>query len=205
MLFTETHIRGVFLIEPERQIDERGFFARTFCEHEFISQGLNPKITQCGTSFNSAQGTLRGMHYQVAPHAEEKLIRCPRGAIYDVVVDLRPDSSSLHQWFGVELTADHHRMLYIPAGCAHGFLTLADQTEVSYQMSEAYHPESARGVRWDDPAFDIRWPRRGVSVISARDREFPLLSERPSTARRSPPGVPGVSRVEFSHPTNISP
>ena len=177
MLFTEARIRGVFVVEPERHDDQRGFFARTWCEHEFAARGLNPRIAQCGTSFNHEKATLRGMHYQAAPHAEEKLVRCTRGAIYDVVVDLRAGSATLHQWFGLELTADNHRMIYIPEGCAHGFLTLADDTEVFYQLSEAYHPESSRGVRWDDPAFGIRWPRSGVSVISQRDREFPLMSE----------------------------
>jgi dTDP-4-dehydrorhamnose 3,5-epimerase len=176
MLFTETRIRGVFVIEAERRADERGFFARTWCQQEFAERGLNPRIAQCGTSFNPQQGTLRGLHYQAAPHAEAKLVRCTRGAAYDVVVDLRADSPTPHAWFGAELTAENRRMIYLPEGCAHGFLTLADDTEVFYQMSQAYHPGSSRGVRWDDPGLGIRWPH-GVRVISERDRRLPLLSE----------------------------
>jgi dTDP-4-dehydrorhamnose 3,5-epimerase len=156
----------------ERHPDERGFFARTFCANEFASRGLNPKLVQCSISFNARKGTLRGLHYQVAPHGEAKLVRCTRGAIYDVIVDLRANSPTLRLWIGVELTDQKRNMVYIPEGCAHGFLTLADESEVFYQMSEFYAPESARGVRWDDPAFRIDWPGK-VEVISERDRTYP--------------------------------
>jgi dTDP-4-dehydrorhamnose 3,5-epimerase len=163
------------VIEPERRADERGFFARTWCQQEFSARGLNPRVVQCGTSFNSRQGTLRGLHFQIAPREEAKLVRCTHGAVYDVAVDLRTDSPTFHEWFAAELTAENGRMMYLPEGCAHGFLTLADDTEVFYQMSQAYHPESSRGVRWDDPALAIRWPR-DVQVISERDRRLPLIS-----------------------------
>lgn len=173
VIFTETKLKGAFIIEPERLEDGRGFFARTFCQEEFKVHGLNPRVVQCNISFNKKKGTLRGMHYQVAPHKEAKLVRCTRGAIYDVIVDLRPDSPTLKQWVAVELTADNRRMFYIPEGFAHGFLTLEDDTEVFYQMSEFYHPECARAVRWDDPAFGIKWPTAGQRIISAKDRGYP--------------------------------
>lgn len=156
----------------ERHPDERGFFARTFCTNEFAIHGLNARIVQCSISFNRRRGTLRGLHYQAAPRAETKLVRCTRGAVYDVVLDLRGDSPTFRQWIGVELTEQKRNMVYIPEGCAHGFLTLADETEVFYQMSEFYALESARGVRWDDPAFRIDWPGK-VEVISERDRTYP--------------------------------
>jgi len=174
--FSTTTIPGVWLIAPEPRHDERGFFARTFCADEFAAHGLNPVLVQCATSFNRRRGTLRGMHYQAAPHEEEKLVRCTRGAIFDVVVDLRPASPTLYQWTSAELSADNHQMLYIPAGCAHGFLTLADGAEVFYQMSAAHHPESSRGVRWDDPLLAIRWPGEGPVVMSDRDRGFSLIT-----------------------------
>lgn len=158
----------------ERHPDDRGFFARTFCISEFATHGLNTKLVQCSISFNTRKGTLRGLHYQTAPHAETKLVRCTRGAIYDVVVDLRANSPTLRQWIGVELTEQKRNMVYIPEGCAHGFLTLAEESEVFYQMSEFYAPESARGVRWNDPAFRIGWPGN-VEVISERDRTYPDL------------------------------
>jgi dTDP-4-dehydrorhamnose 3,5-epimerase len=171
MLFNETPLKGAFLIEPERLEDERGFFARTFCRKEFEAHGLNPNIAQCSVSFNLRKGTLRGMHFQAAPHAEDKVVRCTDGAIYDVIVDLRPDSPTFTRWTATELTAENRRMFYIPAGFAHGFQTLQDHVEILYQMSESYHPESARGVRWDDPAFKITWPE-GPRTISDRDRSF---------------------------------
>ena len=174
MLFRESSIRGVFLIDPEPRADERGFFARTWCQREFEDHGLSLRIAQCGVSFNASAGTLRGLHYQSPPHAEEKLVRCTQGAIYDVAVDLREGSPTQYEWYAVELTAANHRMLYIPSGCAHGFLTLADKSEVSYQISQEFHLESSRGVRWDDPAIGIRWPRP-VRVISDRDRSLPLV------------------------------
>jgi dTDP-4-dehydrorhamnose 3,5-epimerase len=175
VIFTETKLKGAFVIEPERIEDERGFFARTFCEREFEARGLNARVAQCSISFNRKKGTLRGMHYQVAPHEEAKLVRCTRGAIYDVIIDLRADSPTFRQWVAVELTEDNRRMLYIPEGFAHGFQTLEDNTEVFYQISEFYHPESARGVRWDDPAFGIDWPPEDQRVISARDQDYCLV------------------------------
>jgi dTDP-4-dehydrorhamnose 3,5-epimerase len=167
--FDETTLNGAFLIESDRIEDERGFFARTFCRREFDARGLNSKLVQCSVSFNRKRGTLRGMHYQIAPNAETKLVRCTRGAIYDVIVDLRPGSRTFRRWFGIELTADNQRTLYIPEGVAHGFQTLQDDTEVFYQMSEFYSPEYASGVRWNDPAFAIKWPIANP-VISARDQ-----------------------------------
>jgi len=171
MTFHETKLRDVFEIHIEPKIDERGFFARSWCQKEFQGHNLNPKLVQCNVSFNSRKGTLRGIHYQEARHAEAKLVRCTRGAIYDVVVDLRPASPTYKDWIGVVLTAEERNMVYIPEGCGHGFLTLEDETEVCYQMSEFYSPESARGVRWDDPAFRIIWPA-AVEVISERDRTY---------------------------------
>jgi dTDP-4-dehydrorhamnose 3,5-epimerase len=173
MIFTETKIEGTFIVEPERLIDDRGFFCRSFCRHEFAQRGLNPEVAQCNISFNLFAGTLRGMHYQDAPHAEEKLVRCTRGNLYDVVIDLRGESPTFKQWIALELSAENWRMLYIPKGCAHGFLTLTDNTEIVYQMSEFYHPESGRGVRWNDPAFGIEWPEWNRVNISDRDRNWP--------------------------------
>jgi dTDP-4-dehydrorhamnose 3,5-epimerase len=172
MLFKETKIKGAFIIEPERFEDERGFFARTCCKREFEDHGLNSNLIQCNISFNNKKGTLRGMHYQCDPHAETKLVKCIRGSIYDVIIDLRPDSETYKQWFAVELNRDNYKMLYIPKNFAHGFLTLEDNTEVFYQMSASYHPECARGVRWNDPAFSIHWPAE-VSIMSDRDRDCP--------------------------------
>jgi len=171
MKFAETKIKGVFVIEPELIEDERGFFARTWCEKEFEEHGLIPSYVQCNISFNKNKGTLRGMHYQAEPWAEAKLIRCTKGSIYDVALDLRPESPSFKKWFSVELTAENRKMLYIPERIAHGFLTLEDSTEVFYQMSQYYHPESTRGARWDDPALHIEWPFT-PRFISARDKQF---------------------------------
>lgn len=173
MIFRETPIPGAFVVEPERIEDERGFFARTWCEREFREHGLDPRLAQCSVSFNRRAGTLRGMHYQAAPHGEAKLVRCTMGAIYDVVVDLRPDSPAFRRWTAVELSARNRRMLYIPQGLAHGFQTLEPDTEVFYQISEFYHPESARGVRWNDPAFGIEWPEAAERVLSDRDAGYP--------------------------------
>jgi dTDP-4-dehydrorhamnose 3,5-epimerase len=172
MIFTATVLPGVFIIEPERRQDERGFFARTWCQREFEAQGLCTQWVQCNISFNQQRGTLRGMHYQVAPYAETKLVRCTMGAIYDVVIDLRPDAPTFKRWVGIELTAANRRMLYIPEGVGHGFQTLEDETEVFYQMSQYYAPEYARGVRWDDAAFKVSWPAE-QRIISARDQSFP--------------------------------
>ncbi|HAF13528.1 MAG TPA: dTDP-4-dehydrorhamnose 3,5-epimerase [Blastocatellia bacterium] len=174
MIFKETKLRGAYIIEPELIQDERGFFARTWSQEEFASRGLNSKLVQCNSSFNKQRGTLRGMHYQIPPHEEAKLVRCTAGAIYDVIVDLRVDSPTWLKWIGVELIASTPLMVYIPEGFAHGFQTLEDDTEVFYQVSEYYHPELARGVRWDDPAFSINWPL-SISVISERDRSYPFL------------------------------
>jgi dTDP-4-dehydrorhamnose 3,5-epimerase len=169
--FTETKLHGVYLIDPQRFDDERGFFARTWCEREFAARGLNPRLAQCSVSYNRRKGTLRGLHYQAAPHQEAKLVRCTRGAIYDVVLDLRPASATFRQWAAMELTAGNYRMLYVPEGCAHGFQTLEDDSEVLYQISEFYAPEFMRGVRWDDPLFAISWPLH-VTSISPRDAAF---------------------------------
>ena len=172
MKFTETILNGAFVIEPERIEDERGFFARTFCHREFEDHDLKPNLLQCSVSFNRKRGTLRGMHFQVAPHAETKLVRCTRGAIYDVVLDLRPQSATFRRWVAVELSAENGLMLYIPEGLAHGFQTLADNAEVFYQMTDYYAPEFTRGVCWNDPAFAIKWPMP-PEVISDKDREHP--------------------------------
>jgi dTDP-4-dehydrorhamnose 3,5-epimerase len=172
MIFHETKLGGVVEIHLNLQSDDRGFFARSWCETEFATHGLNPKLVQCNVSFNCARGTLRGIHYQEQPNQEAKLVRCTQGAIYDVAVDLRLESPSFKHWHAAILTAENHQMLYIPEGCAHGFLTLAGNSEVFYQMSEFYHPESARGLRWNDPAFQIEWPEE-VKVISERDRTYP--------------------------------
>jgi dTDP-4-dehydrorhamnose 3,5-epimerase len=172
MIFQETKLPGVFEIQLDPMPDERGFFARSWCQREFENHGLNPRMVQCNVSFNLREGTLRGMHYQAAPFAEAKVVRCTSGSIYDVAVDLRPQSSAFQQWCGVTLTAAKRNMLYVPEGFAHGFLTLEDNTEVLYQMSEYYEPQSARGVRWNDPAFKIEWPMQ-PQVISDRDRDYP--------------------------------
>lgn len=172
MIFSETDLSGAFLIEPEYLEDERGFFARMWCRREFAANALSPEFVQSSISFNKAMGTLRGMHYQAAPHEEEKLIRCTGGGIYDVIIDLRPDSPTFLEHADAVLTAENRMMFYVPKGFAHGFLTLQDATEVAYSMSEYHEPEYARGVRWDDPAFGIEWPN-GVRVISERDRTYP--------------------------------
>ena len=172
MNFLPTSIPGVVKIELTPNRDDRGFFARSWCEREFGEYGLSPRIVQCSVSFNERKGTLRGLHYQDEPFPEAKVLRCTSGAIYDVVVDLRPESPAFKKWIGVELSAGNRHALYVPERCAHGFLTLADQTEVCYQMTAFYNPESARGVRWDDPTFQIAWPEH-VEVISERDRSYP--------------------------------
>jgi len=173
--FAETRLPGAFLIEWEPISDERGFFARTWCADEFREHGLNPALSQCNISFNRLRGTLRGLHYQAKPHEEAKLVRCSSGRIYDVIVDLRPESATYRQWMGVELSRDNRTMLYVPEGFAHGFQTLEDNTEVCYQMSVPYHAESARVVRWDDPGIGVRWPLQGL-MISERDRSYQRLS-----------------------------
>jgi dTDP-4-dehydrorhamnose 3,5-epimerase len=175
MRLRETPVAGVHIVEPERIEDERGHFARTFAADAFAARGLDARVAQCSTSFNTRRGTLRGMHYQAAPHGEAKLVRCTRGAIYDVAVDLRPGSPSYLRWVGSELSAANGRALYVPEGCAHGFQTLVDDSEVLYQISTPYVPEAARGVRWDDPAFGIEWPAPppGGRTLAARDAGYP--------------------------------
>ena len=173
MKFTELKLSGCYLIELEKIQDDRGFFARSWCHKEFIQNNLNPNLVQCNVSFNSKQGTLRGMHYQKLPHEEAKLVRCTMGAIYDAIIDLRPDSPTFKQWVAIELTAENRKMLYIPEGIAHGFQTLEDNTEVFYQMSEFYHRESATGVRWNDPVFSREWPSTSDRIISDKDQSYP--------------------------------
>jgi dTDP-4-dehydrorhamnose 3,5-epimerase len=172
VIIRETAIAGVHIVEPERREDSRGFFARTWCADEFTRHGLDPRIAQCSMSFNHRRGTLRGMHYQAPPHAEAKLVRCTRGAIWDVALDLRPESATFLRHLGVELSGTSRLALYLPEGVAHGFQTLMDDSEVFYQMSVAHEPSAARGVRFDDPAFDIEWPVAGPIVLE-RDRSYP--------------------------------
>ncbi len=174
MRFIETPLPGAWAIELDLIVDERGWFARTFDAEEFADRGLDPTVIQCNASFNAREGTLRGMHYQSEPHGEPKLVRCSRGAIFDVAVDLRPDSPTFRAWHGVELSAESGRAFYIPAGLAHGFQTLTENSEVLYQMGHRYVPEAARGVRWDDPAFGIEWPDApGGRIVSERDASYP--------------------------------
>jgi dTDP-4-dehydrorhamnose 3,5-epimerase len=174
--YHQTPLAGAFVIEPERAEDDRGYFARTFCEMEFEKHGLNPRVTQCSVSQNRWQGTLRGLHFQKVPAEEAKLVRCPRGAIFDVVVDLRPGSSTFGHWFAETLSALNGWMLYVPEGCAHGFQALSDDVEVAYQMSTAYRPELSIGIRWNDPRLGIAWPLPDP-ILSDRDRALPLLEE----------------------------
>ena len=172
MLFLETKLKGAFTIDVQRIEDSRGFFARAFCKREFEQRGLNPAILQCNVSFNPQKGTLRGMHYQQEPFREVKVVRCIAGAIFDAIVDLRPDSSTYRQWTGVELSAQNGRSLYVPEGFAHGYLTLTENTEVFYQVSEFYSPGYERGIRWNDPAFRIQWPIEPL-IISPKDASHP--------------------------------
>lgn len=172
MKFTETPLRGVFLIDIEPLEDERGFFARAFCREEFKARGLNPDLAQCSISFNRSKGTLRGLHYQAPPNEEAKTVRCTSGAIYDVIVDLRRDSNTYGKWAGAELSAGNRRMLYVPEGCAHGFQTLEDDSEIFYQISAAFSPDGFRGVHYEAPELSIKWPLP-VKVVSERDRALP--------------------------------
>lgn len=175
MKFHETELPGAYLIDIEKHEDARGYFARTWCESECKDQGLVARVVQVNTSFNTSAGTLRGMHYQRAPYQETKLVRCTRGAFYDVIVDLRPQSPTSKRWIGVELNASNERMLYVPADFAHGFITLEDNTEAAYLVSEAYTPGAEAGLRWDDPQLNIEWPRP-VEVISDKDASWPYLA-----------------------------
>jgi dTDP-4-dehydrorhamnose 3,5-epimerase len=173
MRFEKTPLPGAWLIELDLLGDERGWFARTFDADEFARRGMNPAVVQCSASFNARRGTLRGLHYQAEPHGESKLVRCVRGAIFDVAVDVRADSSTFRRWHGVELSASNRLAFYIPAGLAHGFQTLTDDVEVLYQMGDPYVPDAARGVRYDDPAFGVQWPAiDGERIVSERDRSF---------------------------------
>jgi dTDP-4-dehydrorhamnose 3,5-epimerase len=174
MKFTPAALQGAYLVDLDPMPDERGFFARSFCVDEFTARGLTLPVQQCSISFNEHRGTLRGLHYQIAPHEEYKLVRCSAGSIFDVIVDLRPDSPQYCRWLGVELSAANRRGLYIPAGFAHGFVTLSDASEVFYMISAPHSPAHARGRRWNDPAFGIEWPVV-PSVMSARDAAHPLL------------------------------
>ena len=176
MKFRETRLTGAFVIELEPHRDERGFFARSFCRREFAEHGLATEFVQSNVSWNERAGTLRGLHYQLAPHGEAKLVRCTAGALYDVIIDFRPHSRTRFSWLGVELSARERNMLYVPEGFAHGFLTLEPETEVFYEMSSFYAPDAARGVRWDDPHFAIEWPRE-PDVISQRDRSYPDFAD----------------------------
>jgi len=176
MLFTETKLKGAFLIDIRKLEDERGFFARTWCQREMGEHGINVHIVQANTSMNLKKGTLRGMHFQKRPYEEAKLVRCIRGAVYDVIVDLRPESSTFKKWFSVELTEDNYKTLFIPEGFAHGFITLKDNSEITYMMSQFYTPGYEGGFRWDDPAINIEWPVN-VNVISQKDKNLPHLNE----------------------------
>ena len=171
MIFTETKLKDSFIIEITPYQDERGFFARAWCQKEFLQHGLIPHLAQANISFNHKKGTLRGMHYQLAPYAESKLVRCTRGAIYDVMIDLRRDSPTYKEWVGVELSAENRKMLYVPEGFAHGFQTLTDNSEVMYQVTQFYTPGFEQGTRHNDPAFGIKWPLE-VSVISPKDQNW---------------------------------
>jgi len=176
LIFHETELKGAFRIEPEELRDERGFFARVWCQQEFAAHGLNPTLAQCSISFNRKKGTLRGMHYQVAPHEEAKLVRCTSGAIHDVIIDLRPESATFKRHYATVLSTANRQMLYIPERFAHGFQTLQDDTEVLYLISDFYVPECARGVRWNDLTFGIGWPP-GDRIISERDLTYPDFRE----------------------------
>ncbi len=176
MIFAETKLRGAYIVDVQKHEDSRGFFARTWCQNEFAEYGLDASLVQSNVSFNDARGTLRGMHYQKAPHQETKLVRCTRGGVFDVAVDLRSDSSTFLQWVGVQLTPENHRMLYIPKGFAHGFQTFDDNTEVTYLVSDFYAPEAEGGLRWDDSRVGIDWPLE-ITEISGKDRNWPNFME----------------------------
>ena len=176
MIFHRTRLPGVVEIELDLRRDERGFFARSWCQKEFEAEGLNSNTVQCNVSFNEKKGTLRGMHFQAAPSPEAKLVRCTQGVIHDVAIDLRAESPTYKQWIGVDLSGENRRMLYIPGQCAHGFQTLADHSEVFYQISGPYRPEAARGIRFDDETLKIEWPACKGRTISARDLTLPALS-----------------------------
>ena len=176
MIFKETKLKGSYIVEIEQKQDERGFFARSFCVQEFQQHGINFRIVQCNISFNKNKGTLRGMHYQSSPHEEAKLVSCIKGKIYDVIIDLRKNSATYCQWQAIELGDENYKMLYVPKGFAHGFQTLENNSVIFYQMSEFYHLENTRGIRWNDPVFLIKWPFNAW-IISAKDRAYPLFKK----------------------------
>ncbi len=173
MKLIKTKLDGIFVIEPELVEDDRGFFARLWCQKEFAKYGLNPNLVQISTAYNQKSGTIRGMHFQKSPHEEAKLVRCTNGAIFDVIIDLRPASKTYKQWFSMELSVKNHKMVYVPEGFAHGYQTLEDNTEVIYHMSEFFAPEYYSGVRWDDPVFNIKWPYTEKIIISDKDKNYP--------------------------------
>jgi dTDP-4-dehydrorhamnose 3,5-epimerase len=179
MIFTESPLAGAYIVDMSRHEDERGFFARSYCADEFAAHGFGSNMRQCSVSYNETRGTLRGMHFQAAPHDEEKLVRCTAGAIFDVIVDVRLRSPTQRRWFGAELSAANRRSLFIPKGFAHGFISLADASEVFYMISEPYVPVFSRGIRWNDPALGIEWPLT-PTVMSARDAAYPLLDPTPA-------------------------
>lgn len=172
MKFTSLELNGAYLIELEKVSDERGFFARTFCEDEFKKYGLNPNLKQISIAYNKKKNTVRGMHYMKPPNEEAKLVRCSSGSIYDVIIDLRKDSCTFKKWFGIELKSNEYKMVYLPEGCAHGYMTLEDNTEVIYQMSIIFKVESYSGVRWNDPVFNIKWPSVKDVIVSKKDSAF---------------------------------
>jgi len=176
MLFHKTTLKDLMIIEPEKLEDERGFFARIWDKEIFRGMGLNSKIVQCSISKNKKKGTFRGLHFQFSPHEEAKIVRCTRGKLYEIIVDLRKDSPTFKKWFSTEISADNYKMVYVPEGCAHGYQTLEDNTEVSYQMTATYKPEFNGGVRWDDPVFNIKLPLE-ITVISKKDRTWDLFQE----------------------------
>jgi dTDP-4-dehydrorhamnose 3,5-epimerase len=182
VIFTPAPLDGAYVVELESREDARGLFARTWCQRELAARGLDTRIAQCSTSFNKTRGTLRGMHFQAAPLGETKLVRCTRGSMFDVIVDLRPDSPTFTRWFGTVLSADNRKTMYVPAGFAHGFQTLEDDTDVFYQISEFYSPDHSRGVRWDDPAFGIVWPADERTIVE-RDRGYPDFNRETFTLR----------------------
>lgn len=182
MIFTETKLKGAYIIDIKKVEDDRGFFGRWFCKQTWEAHGLKATVVQANLSYNKLKGTLRGLHMQVAPHEETKLVRCTRGSVYDVIVDMRQNSETYRQWIGVELTADNYRMLYVPEGFAHSYITLEDHSEVTYSVTQVYTPGAERGFRWDDPAFGIQWPIEPV-IISPKDQAFPWLQTEQASAR----------------------
>ena len=177
MKFSKTELSGAYVIEIEKIEDQRGFFSRVWDKNEFKKQGLSSELIQCSVSFNKNKGTLRGMHYQISPSEEIKIVRCTQGKIFDVIIDLRKDSKTYKKWIGIELSQDNYKMLYIPKGFAHGFLTLDENTEIFYQMSNEYNKETAQGIRWNDPTFSINWPSK-ITIMSERDMNFELYQDR---------------------------